>query len=156
MNGVHVLNVLDTEAEEVGQLSSGIDFGLPGVLALAEHGSGHELVAVLAGDKVGGLQEDSGAVGPRHLLPLGLGSESVVNGTGDNLGGSSVVGAEVVGVVVGHGLGLDVASLDLQDEHVTSDAAGRVRLTGLPLITQGTSKGSSDCIFLRAAWRPSR
>jgi hypothetical protein len=53
---------------------------LPSVLALAEHGSGHDVVAVLGGDQVSSLEEDSSSVGKGEGLPGGLGSQSSVNG----------------------------------------------------------------------------
>jgi hypothetical protein len=45
---VQLLCILDVESEEVDQLGGGIDLGLPGILALAQHGGRHDMVAVLA------------------------------------------------------------------------------------------------------------
>ena len=69
MDGVHVLDVLDTKSQEIRELGGSVNHGLPSVLALTEHGSGHELVPVLAGDEVSGLEEDGGTVGEGCLLP---------------------------------------------------------------------------------------
>lgn len=113
LNSVHVLDVLDTESQEISELGSRVNLGLPSVLALTEHGGGHKFVPVLAGDEVGSLEEDGGTVGPWELLPSVLGGKSVLDGALDHLGSGSVVRGEVVGVVMGHGLLLEVTSLDL-------------------------------------------
>jgi hypothetical protein len=68
---------------------------------------------VLAGDEVSRLEEDGSSVVPREGLPLLLGGKSRLDGAVDHLGGSGLVGAEVLGVVVGHRLRHDVAGLDL-------------------------------------------
>lgn len=60
--GVDILSILHTEAEEVNKLSSRVNLGLPGVLALAVHGQSHDIIAVLGRNKVGGLEEDAGAL----------------------------------------------------------------------------------------------
>jgi len=80
LDAVELLSVVDVEAEEVSQFSSSIDLSLPSVLALAEHGSSHDVVAVLGGDQVSSLEEDSSSVGEGEGLPGGLGSQSSVNG----------------------------------------------------------------------------
>jgi len=102
--GVCVLGVLDVEAEEITQLSGSIDLGLVCVLALASHGCGHDLVAVLACDQVGGLEEDSGTVGKGEVLPCGLSSQSSIDSGRDILGRGVGVGCNRVGV--GRGIGL--------------------------------------------------
>lgn len=80
---VQLLGVLHVEAEEVCQLGGGVDLGLPGVFALAEHGGGHDVVAVLAGDQVGGLEKDGGAVCKGERLPCRLCGQRGVDGLGD-------------------------------------------------------------------------
>lgn len=67
--GVHILSILDAEAEEVAQLGGGIDLGLPGVFALPMHGQRHNIITVLGSDQVGGLEEDTGTVGERGIAP---------------------------------------------------------------------------------------
>lgn len=77
LHGVKLLDLLGSEAKEIGELreerkfsegflrrsrkathlSGGINLGLPGVLSLSEHGSSADLGAVLAGDEVGGLRK---------------------------------------------------------------------------------------------------
>lgn len=77
---VCVLSVLDIKAEEVAELGSSIDLSLVCVLALAGHGGSHNLIAVLASDQVGGLEEDGSAVGKGKVLPCGLCGQSSIDG----------------------------------------------------------------------------
>lgn len=77
---VQLLGVLDVETQEVGQLGDTVDLSLVNVLTLAKHRGGKNVVAVLGGDQVGGLQEHSCSVGPSHLGPLGLGALTGSNG----------------------------------------------------------------------------
>lgn len=114
LTGVQGLGVVDTKAEEVCKLGSGVNLGLPGVLALAQHGGGHDLIAVLVGDEVGSLEEDSSAVGKGESLPGGLGSEGSLDGLVDVfVCGSMVVchGGGVIGGVelLGDGRGTDLS-----------------------------------------------
>ena len=99
LDAVEVLSVVDVEAEEVSQLSSGIDLSLPSVLALAEHSSGHDVVTVLGGDQVGGLEEDGSSVGEGESLTSRLGSQSSVNGGRDIGSGGSVVRGDGGGMI---------------------------------------------------------
>jgi hypothetical protein len=113
LDTVELLSVVYVEAEEVSQLSSGIDLSLPSVLALTEHGSGHDVVTVLGGDQIGSLEEDGGSVGEGERLPSRLGSQSSVNGGRDICSGGSVVrgnGGGMVGRVLLLG---ESGSLDL-------------------------------------------
>ena len=59
---VKLLDILHAEAEEVNKLSSGVNLGLPSVLALAVHGQCHNIVAVLGRNEVGGLEENAGTL----------------------------------------------------------------------------------------------
>lgn len=86
---VQILCILDAESEEVAQLSSRVDLGLPGILALAMHRQGHHIITVLGGNQVGRLQEDASAVGEGGHAPFLPGSQSGVNG-GLDLGSSGV------------------------------------------------------------------
>ena len=52
---IQLLCILDIEAEEIHQLRSGVNFRLPCVLALAQHGGSHDLVSVFPSNQVGGL-----------------------------------------------------------------------------------------------------
>ncbi|KAI6770572.1 hypothetical protein HG530_005201 [Fusarium avenaceum] len=110
---VELLGVVNVEAEEVSQLGGGVDLGLPSVLALAEHGSGHDVVSVLGGDEVGGLEEDGSSVVEGEGLPGGLGSQSSVDSSRDISWGGSVVGGDSGGMVgrvllLGEGGSLDL------------------------------------------------
>lgn len=110
---VELLSVVDVESEEISQLSSRVDLSLPSVLALAQHGGGHDIVTVFARDEVGSLEEDGRTVGEGESLPRRLGRESRINGLGNIGGGGSVVGGDggsVVGRVdlLGEGRGLDL------------------------------------------------
>ena len=110
---IQLLDVLDREAEEIAQLGRSVNLGLPRILALAQHGRGHNVVAVLAGNQVGGLQKDGRAVSPGELLPDLLAREGTVDSLLDDLGRGRVVRREVALVVVGHGLVAQVAGADL-------------------------------------------
>jgi hypothetical protein len=110
---VELLSVMNVEAEEISQLSSGVDLGLPSVLALAEHSGGHDIVAVLGGDEVGGLEEDGSSVSEGEGLPGRLGSKSSVDCGRNISGGSSVVRGDSGGMVgrvllLGEGGSLDL------------------------------------------------
>jgi hypothetical protein len=59
---IDLLSILNTEAEEVNELSSRVNLGLPGVLALAVHGQSHDIITVLGRNEVGGLEEDAGTL----------------------------------------------------------------------------------------------
>lgn len=96
---VELLSIVNVEAEEVSQLGGRVDLGLPGVLALAEHGGGHNLIAVLCRDEVGGLEKDGGAVGKGERLPGWLGGESSIDGGRDVSVGGGVVRCDGCGVV---------------------------------------------------------
>lgn len=112
--GVEFLDVLDAESEKVCQLGSRVDFRLPRVLSLAEHGSRHELVSILAGNEVGCLEEDGGLVIPGHVFPFSLGGERALDSSVEDFRGSAVNGAQVICVVVGKGLLDNVTGSDLQ------------------------------------------
>lgn len=99
---VQVLSVLDTETEEVAQLGGGVNFGLPGVLALTVHGQGHDIVAVLGGNQVGRLEEDAGTFSKRSGSPRLAGLKSGVDGGLDIRGGGMrVCGQRSMGSGVG-------------------------------------------------------
>lgn len=102
---IQLLCILDIEPEEIHQLRSTIDLCLPGVLALAQHGRGHDLVAVFARDEVRGFEEDGGAVGEGEGFPGGLCGEGGGDGGGDVGGGGVGVGGDGGGVVGGVLLG---------------------------------------------------
>ena len=104
---------MNVEAKEISQLSSGVDLGLPSVLALAEHSGGHDIVAVLGGDEVGDLEEDGSSVSEGEGLPGRLGSKSSVDCGRNISGGSSVVRGDSGGMVgrvllLGEGGSLDL------------------------------------------------
>lgn len=83
----HLFGVRHVEAEEIAKLGGSVDLGLPCILALADHGSSHDVVAVLGGDEVGGLEEDCSTVGEGEGGPGLLGSESRLDSIVDVLGG---------------------------------------------------------------------
>jgi hypothetical protein len=99
LDAVELLSVVNVEAEEISQLSGSIDLSLPSVLALAEHGSGHDVVTVLGVDQVGSREEDGSTVGEGKSLPGGLGGQSSVNGGRDIGRGGSVVRSDGGGMV---------------------------------------------------------
>ena len=67
--GQQLAGEVDVEAQEVDQLAGGVDLRLVAGLGLAEHGGAVERVAPRAGEQVGGLQEDRGAVLEGHFTP---------------------------------------------------------------------------------------
>src|SRR5690606_30098756 len=62
------------------ELGGGVDLGLEGVLALAEHGGGVERVTPGSSEEVGGAEEDGGAVVPVHPHPVVAGVEGGLDG----------------------------------------------------------------------------
>lgn len=111
--GEELLGVVDVEAEEISQLGGGVNLGLPCILALAQDRGGHDLIAILVGDEVSGLEEDGGTVGEGESLPCGLGSQSCVDGLVDIGGSGSVVVGDLLGVVRGVELVRNSRGLDL-------------------------------------------
>lgn len=77
---IEVFGVLHAETEEIAQLGGRVNLGLPGILSLAVHGQGHDVVAILGGDKIRGLEEDAGAFSERGLSPGLTGLQSGVDG----------------------------------------------------------------------------
>lgn len=108
---VDVLGVIAVEAEEISEFSGGVNLGLPGVLALTKHGGGHELVPVLGGDEVSGLEEDGGTVVEGHGLPCVTGGEGALDGLLGEGGIGGLVLAEELLVLARHGLALELLSL---------------------------------------------
>ena len=113
-------------------LGSSINLSLPCILSLTEHSRGHELVAVFSTDEVRGLQEDGGTVVPGHRLPLLFRSECTLNCRGDSCLIGLVVRAEVLRMVVWHGLLRERAGLDL-----LSATAGRSFAIGRAMFKRG-------------------
>jgi hypothetical protein len=68
----HIHGALDIEAQEIACLSSYINFGLPYVFALANHGGSHESMSVLAGNKTSCAQEDARTVFEGRPFPRRL------------------------------------------------------------------------------------
>ena len=64
-----LLGVVGIEAPEIDQFAGAVDLGLEGVLALAQHGGGVQHLAIAAGQQLGGLQQDGGAVLERASRP---------------------------------------------------------------------------------------
>lgn len=76
---VDLLGILAVKAPEITQLGCSIDLCLPRVLALAEHRSRHNLVAVLLAQQVSCLEEDRNTVRERHRLPARLGCHGTID-----------------------------------------------------------------------------
>ncbi len=100
--GVDLLHVVRVEAEEVDQLAGRVDLRLVRGLGLAEHRRGVEHLAVRTGQQVGGLEEDRGAVVPRHARPGLVRVERGLDGAIDLLLAALVPRAQHVRVVVRH------------------------------------------------------
>lgn len=158
--GVQGLGVVDTKAEEVCKLGGGVNLGLPGVLALAQHGGSHDLIAVLVGDEVGSLEEDGSAVGKGESLPGRLGSEGSLDGLVDVFVGGGMVVCHGGGVIGGVELLGDGGSTDLSRQQLALDFIDMMmdstELTSLPPTTTGMSMAPSPRSFSRAAVRPAR
>ena len=132
----------DAEAEEVRQLGN-VNFRLEHGLGLAQHGGGVEYLPVGAGNHVGGLQEDGGAVLPGHGLPGILGGQGRVDGHLQLLLPCHAALGDDVLVVMRHGDGNGVLRPDLptaNDEGDLDHLAGLLRqllLQSGPLRTAG-------------------
>lgn len=99
--GEELLRVVDVEAEEVCQLGGGINLSLPRILALPEDRRGHDLIAILVGDKVGSLEEDGRTIREGEGLPGRFGGQSSLDGL-INVGGCGrVVVGDLASVVRG-------------------------------------------------------
>jgi hypothetical protein len=55
---VRVFSILDIEPQEVAQLRSRIDLGLPCIFTLSYHCGCHDFIPVLGRDEIGGLEKD--------------------------------------------------------------------------------------------------
>lgn len=110
---VQLLGVGNAEAEEISQLSGGVDLGLPGILALAKHGGGHDIIAVLGGDQVGSLEKDGSTIRKGKSLPLGLGSQGGFDSLGNIGRCRGVVRSDGRGVIGRVKLLRQARSLDL-------------------------------------------
>ena len=122
LDGVHVVDVLHTEAQKVADLRTGINLSLPHVLALADHRRGKQLVAVLVRDQVRGLEADGGTLAPRHVRPDLLGLERTLDRRVDHgLVGLVVVAQHLLVVTGVHLLALlargELAAID-NDGHL--------------------------------------
>ena len=118
----------DAEAEEVGQLGN-VDLRLEHGLGLPQHGGGVEHLAVGAGDQVSGLQEDSGAVLPGHLLPGILRGQSRFHGHFQFLLPCHAALSDDVLMVVGDG---DLDGFVRPDLFPADDEGDLHHLSGLP------------------------
>ena len=87
------------KSEEISQLSSGINFGLPEVLALAQHSGGDKIPSVLGSGKLCRLLKDGYSVDKRSLLPALLGLQGLLNSLGDLLLGSQRMVGEGSGML---------------------------------------------------------
>ncbi len=134
-DAVHALRLLfedllglpHAEAEEVRQLGD-VDLRLEHGLRLAQHGGGVEDLPVGAGNHVGGLEEDGGAVLPGHGLPGVPGGQGRVHGLLQLLlPGHAALGDDVP-VVMGHGDldGLLRPDLPAADDEGDLDHLGRL------------------------------
>lgn len=123
---IELLGILHAEAEEVNQLSSRVNLSLPGVLSLAMHGQGHDIVAVLGRNEVSGLEEDTSP------LREGSGSPRLARLEGGRNGGLDIglrgvrVGGDG-GVSSWVALGESLGALDL----LACDHQGHVQGRGL-------------------------
>lgn len=63
---------LNVEAEEITRLSSSVNFGLPYILALADHGSGHEGMSILARHEGSRPHKDGRTVFEWRVFPCRL------------------------------------------------------------------------------------
>ena len=67
---VYHRGVVGVITQEVAEFAGAVDLGLHGGLALTEHRSGIDEIAVLTADKGGDLHHHAGAVNPRRLGPF--------------------------------------------------------------------------------------
>lgn len=69
--------------QKVTELGGGVNFCLVRILALAENGCGHDVVAVFCADQVCRLEEDGSPVGIGKLFPFRFGCEGGIDGGGN-------------------------------------------------------------------------
>lgn len=110
---IHVVDVLGAKTQEVTDLRTSVDLSLPHVLALAHHGGGQKLVAVLVRNQVSSFETDGSALAPGEVRPSLLGLERALNSGVDHRLVGLVVHTEGLGVVTGVDLLVGLARLDL-------------------------------------------
>ena len=124
------------EAPEVDQLAGGVDLGLDGGLALAEHGRGVERVAPRPGEQVGGLEQDRGPVVEAQRPPGGGGVPRRRDGRPRVVLGRVAQSAEALAVVV------RLDDVDLGAARVAllaADRGGQLDVVGGQLLERGSS-----------------
>lgn len=109
----HPINISLSQSNHKTHLGSGIDLRLPRILPLPKHRSRHKLVPILPTNEVCRAQEDRSTVRPWQRLPFVSRRDSTFDRGRDLLGTGFVVCAEVVRVVVRHGLFGDASGFDL-------------------------------------------
>jgi hypothetical protein len=80
---VQLLGELDVESKEIDQFCRRIDFGLPCILALAEHRRRHNLISVFAGNQIRSFEEDCSSVGKGKRFPFRLRSKGRIDCSGN-------------------------------------------------------------------------
>src|SRR5690554_1600891 len=92
---------MNIKAQKIDEFASTVDFRLMNIFTLAEHGSSVHQKAVLAGNKIGGFEKDTGPVLPVHCCPLLARSECCINCLRDMTFISQVKIAQHMFVLVG-------------------------------------------------------
>ena len=99
---VNLAGIVGVVAQEVDQLAGTVNLGLHGGLALAEHGSGVDKIAILAADERGNLHHHAGAVDPRRLGPFLASLHGSVDGSLHLFLAHLVVAGQHVVILRGH------------------------------------------------------
>ena len=100
--GIDLPGVEGAVTQEVDQLARGVNLGLEGVLALAEHHGGVEQVAILRGEKFSRTQHHHRALLPRQRRPVVVCLHGCVDSHLHFLFARLVVGRQHMAVVMRH------------------------------------------------------
>ena len=141
---VDLLGERHVPAPEVDHLAGAVDLGLEDRLRLPEHGGAVQHLPPRAGEQLGGLEEDRGAVGPVHRAPGAaglagrLGRQRHLGRTGLVVAGQHVA-VPVGHAQLGHAAGADgLPAHDDRDLDLLAGHPGQRGLQGGPL---GGSRG---------------
>ena len=113
--------VVTRQSEEIGQLSSSVNFALPNVLALSKHSRGNQLITVLRCRQLGGTLEDGRSINERCVLPVLLRLEGGLDSSADLLFAGERVVCESGSMLCGEDLVL--VGVDLLGDAVEDDLA---------------------------------
>ena len=143
---VDLLGEVSVEAQEVGKLTSSVDFSLEAILALRQHRCGIDLGPVRTCNEVGCFQEHRSAVLPPQVCPRLAGLQRGINGLGHMGLGAVAEVPQHFAVFVGWRHGPFVVGRDACSAQVHRDLNGRLVVHGLVCRLKGFPLRCARCI----------